>query len=80
MTSFTGLEDLNSNSLTPAEGTEAPEKDFVACCVDWRTQIGELLNILVGEAHDGELAAFISFAMAFPSSFVALIDTYDVSK
>ena len=39
-----------------------------------------VLNIPVSEAHDGELAAFISFAMAFPAGFVALIDTYDVSK
>ena len=37
-------------------------------------------NTPVSEAHDGELAAFISFAMAFPAGFVALIDTYDVSK
>ena len=48
--------------------------------VEWREQLGEFLNILVSVAHDGELAAFISFAIAFPSNFVALIDTYDVSK
>ena len=49
-------------------------------CVDWRTKLGDFLSILASEAHDGELAAFISYAMAFPKSFVALIDTYDVSK
>ena len=48
--------------------------------VDWRAKLGDILNILVSEAHDGELAAFISYAMAFPNNFVALIDTYDVSK
>merc|ERR1711936_78866 len=76
----TCLEDLNANELTPNNGTEKPEKDFMSLSVEWRNQLGELLNILVSEAHDGELAAFISFAIAFPSNFVALIDTYDVSK
>ena len=80
VTSFTGLEDLNTNELTPNTGTERPEKDFMSLSVEWRQQLGEFLNILVSEAHDGELAAFISFAIAFPSNFVALIDTYDVSK
>merc|ERR1711936_986905 len=80
VTSFTRLEDLNANELTPNNGTEKPEKDFMSLSVEWRNQLGELLNILVSEAHDGELAAFISFAIAFPSNFVALIDTYDVSK
>ena len=96
VTSFTCLEDLNANELQPNTGTEKPEKvdfsvgmnstshfalqDFMSLSVEWRNQLGELLNILVSEAHDGELAAFISFAIAFPSNFVALIDTYDVSK
>jgi len=81
VTSFTGLEDLSRDrELQPCGGGEPPEKDFMTACVDWRIQLGEFLNILVSEAHDGELAAFISFAMAFPAGFVALIDTYDVSK
>ncbi|GMH88754.1 hypothetical protein TrST_g6198 [Triparma strigata] len=29
------------------------------------------------DTHEGELAAFISYADAFPSQFLALIDTYD---
>jgi hypothetical protein len=33
-----------------------------------------------GEANEGELAAFISFAQAFPSRFLALVDTYDTAK
>lgn len=31
-------------------------------------------------SNDGELAAFLDYAVAFPDSFLALIDTYDVLK
>lgn len=32
-----------------------------------------------GETNESELAAFISYAQAFPRAFLALVDTYDVS-
>lgn len=32
-----------------------------------------------GETNQSELAAFTSYALAFPNSFLALVDTYDVS-
>ena len=49
-------------------------------CEAWRSQLGEDLNILASEAHNGEFAAFISYALAFPKGFIALIDTYDVTR
>lgn len=33
-----------------------------------------------GETNQSELAAFTSYALAFPNNFLALVDTYDVSK
>jgi hypothetical protein len=52
----------------------------VALSQKWRLQLGEDLNILASEASDGELAAFVSYALAFPEGFLALIDTYDVAR
>lgn len=38
----------------------------------WRRHLG----YENAKLHDGELAAFISYALAFPRAFVALVDTY----
>ena len=56
------------------------EHNFLELILDWRTKLADKLSILQSEASDGELAAFISFAQAFPSGFTALVDTYDVLK
>ena len=37
-------------------------------------------DFLVDEANKGELAAFVAYAIAFPQSFLALVDTYDVLR
>jgi nicotinic acid phosphoribosyltransferase len=37
------------------------------------------LRDIFGETNQSELAAFTSYALAFPRSFLALVDTYDVS-
>ena len=56
------------------------ETDFYGKCLDWRSKLAGHLKILKDEAHDGELAAFASYAIAFPDGFLALVDTYDVSR
>lgn len=55
-------------------------EDLLAKSIEWRKKIAPLLKCSVDQASDGELAALISFAIAFPQNFVALIDTYDVSR
>lgn len=39
----------------------------------------DALRGVFGETNQSELAAFISYALAFPNEFLALVDTYDVS-
>ena len=48
--------------------------------MEWRAQLAAHLKILKDEAHEGELAAFASYAIAFPDGFLALVDTYDVTR
>lgn len=43
-------------------------------------QWSKSLNGTFGETNQSELAAFTSYALAFPDNFLALVDTYDVSK
>jgi len=80
VSSYNGIEDLINKKLKKANSNGEVCEDFVAVCESWRKELGQTLNIMVSESHDGELAAFISFALAFPEGFLALIDTYDVIR
>lgn len=56
------------------------ERDLLILSTEWRANLASLLDTVVDSASDGELAALISYAIAFPDGFVALVDTYDVKK
>lgn len=79
VTSFTGAEDL-ANAEIKHKSEDYVEKNFYEKCLEWRTKLAAHLKIMRDEAHDGELAAFASYAVAFPQGFMALVDTYDVSR
>jgi len=79
VTSFTGAEDL-ANAEIKHKSEDYVEKNFYEKCLEWRTKLAAHLKIMRDEAHEGELAAFASYAVAFPDGFLALIDTYDVSR
>jgi len=72
--SYTGLKDLRTRRLQPAGGGE--KVDFVALVLSKRSQLygGHCTS------SDSEMAAFISFAQAFPDGVLALVDTYDTLK
>lgn len=55
--------------------------DIDALSKDYLRQMHENgFNFLETECNKGELAAFVTFAIAFPSEFLALVDTYNVLK
>lgn len=66
------LSELSSTTLKKMDGEEV---EFVELVL-------QKLNILgsSGKTNIGELAAFISFAQAFPKTFLALVDTYDTLR
>ena len=52
--------------------------DLAASSLAWLDKVCQLLDIK--DTNEGELASFIAFAIAFPQSFLMLVDTYDVLK
>lgn len=69
--SYTALENLSSSKIVDLAGRE----------VEFAAVVSEKAKLLsesgFGEGNVGERAAFISYAQAFPSGFLALVDTYD---
>ena len=70
--SFRGLSDLKSRMLV--DRATGAEREFVARVLEHRDAPGR------GNTHEGELAAFINYAQAFPDTFLALVDTYDTLR
>jgi len=79
VSSFPGLDVLDKDCLTvlPAKDSDDTKNDkqtktFMDLVLEYRNKLdkGKTTN-------EGELAAFIAYAVAFPSGFLALVDTYD---
>ncbi|XP_047507391.1 nicotinate phosphoribosyltransferase isoform X2 [Pieris napi] len=78
VTSFSTLDDIQCVTLPHAETQE--QCNLLEKSLDWRNRLSLILDASPEEASDGELAALISYARAFPSGFLALVDTYDVKR
>ncbi|CAI9276765.1 unnamed protein product [Lactuca saligna] len=81
VSSFMGTDEIIDKSLKSHDGSQVCE-DFVGASQTWLSKIKRLsiLKGVFGETNQSELAAFISYALAFPDNFLALVDTYDVMK
>jgi len=73
VSSFASLDVLNEDCMrvAPANG-DGDAVNLLTSALEWRAKLdnGKTTN-------DGELAAFIAYAVAYPSGFLALVDTYD---
>lgn len=68
VSSYTSLNELIDRTLVDSKGQK---RDFVEVVLSKRATLGR------ANANQGELAAFIGYAQAYPKSFLALVDTYD---
>ncbi|XP_075776102.1 nicotinate phosphoribosyltransferase isoform X2 [Pelodiscus sinensis] len=74
--SFASLEEVQPRTLTPVDG-DAPV-DFLPLAEAWLRRVCQLLRVPDHGVNRGELAAFVSYAIAFPHHFQGLLDTYCV--
>ncbi|XP_050313583.1 nicotinate phosphoribosyltransferase-like isoform X2 [Anthonomus grandis grandis] len=78
ITSFNGFSELQNTFLNPKDGGKP--RDLLKLAVAWKEELLPIFNVISSEANEGELAALISFAIAFPDGFMALVDTYEVQR
>jgi nicotinate phosphoribosyltransferase len=78
VSSYNSIEDLKVRDLHDRMTGES--RSFADLCLQYLNELGPILKFIPEETNKGELAAFISYAIAFPTSFLALVDTYDVLK
>ncbi|XP_074559998.1 nicotinate phosphoribosyltransferase 2-like isoform X2 [Curcuma longa] len=81
VSSYIGLDEIIDKSLVTHDGSRTCH-DFVSLVRSQlsKIQLANSLHGAFGETNQSELAAFTSYALAFPNSFLALVDTYDVMK
>ncbi|XP_057501384.1 nicotinate phosphoribosyltransferase 2-like isoform X2 [Actinidia eriantha] len=81
VSSFMSPDEIMDKSLPSHDGSSTCE-DFVSLVQTWLSKIkrSQLLHGIFGETNQSELAAFTSYALAFPNNFLALVDTYDVMR
>ncbi|XP_044740978.1 nicotinate phosphoribosyltransferase isoform X2 [Chrysoperla carnea] len=78
ITSFSGFTELQTTEL--AHKTTGVTHNLLELSLTWRNKLIPIFQVVGTEVSDGELAALISFAIAFPDGFMALVDTYDVKR
>ncbi|XP_037918726.1 nicotinate phosphoribosyltransferase isoform X3 [Hermetia illucens] len=73
ITSFTGISELKTRMLR--HKVTGVQEDLLERAILHRDSLSRVLDISTEESSEGELAAMVSFAIAFPDGFMALVDT-----
>ncbi|XP_019337386.2 nicotinate phosphoribosyltransferase isoform X2 [Alligator mississippiensis] len=76
--SFSALAEVQPRMLAPRAGGEPV--DFPCLATTWLERACQLLRVPREGVNEGELAAFVSYAITFPCSFQGLVDTYSVMR
>lgn len=78
--SFSSTNTLKHTTLT--HRTTGKECDLLKLSLEWREKLSRasMFESTAAQANDGELNAFVSYALAFPQNFLGLVDTYDVIR
>ncbi|XP_034619619.1 nicotinate phosphoribosyltransferase isoform X2 [Trachemys scripta elegans] len=74
--SFSSLAEVQPRTLKPLDGDEPV--DFLPLAESWLRRVCQTLRVPHDRVNHGELAAFVSYAIAFPHNFQGLVDTYSV--
>jgi len=78
--SFQSLSEVAGQNMEPALKELKPRGTLQEITDIYHTEICKLLRVTKHETNQGEMAAFLAYAQAFPSIFLCLIDTYSVLK
>lgn len=78
ITAFNGFSELKNTLLH--ERNSDKQCDLLKLTLAWKEELLPIFKVISSEASEGELAALVSFAIAFPDGFVALVDTYEVQR
>ncbi|XP_075152371.1 nicotinate phosphoribosyltransferase isoform X2 [Haematobia irritans] len=78
ITSFSGIGELKTRLLK--HKTTGITGDLLELAIKYRQALSQILDVSMEESSEGELAAMVSYAIAFPDGFMALVDTYDVKR
>lgn len=81
VSSYMSLDEIVDKTLCSNDGSSTCD-DFVSLVQAWlkKMQRANSLHGTFGDTNQSELAAFTSYALAFPDNFLALVDTYDVMR